>query len=162
MAAASSARPGAPVDVGATNEAFDTLPGVFYVIDEEGRFLRWNKNLETISGYTSQEISRMMPLDFFAGSDKEVIAGKIRKVFQTGDATAEAEFVAKDQTSTSYFFTGRRVQVGQKPCLVGMGIDITVRRRAELKFRHMLEATPDAIVIADRERRIVVPVAPRS
>ena len=37
----------------------DSLPGLFYVIDEHGRILRANQNLEDLSGYTSDEISRM-------------------------------------------------------------------------------------------------------
>ena len=27
----------------------DSLPGVFYFFDDEGKFVRWNKNLERIS-----------------------------------------------------------------------------------------------------------------
>ncbi len=111
--------------------ALDSLPGLFYVIDDQGRFLRWNKNFEILSGYSSEEVSRLSPTDLFADAEKEIIADRIRQVFLTGEATVEADFVAKDQTKTPYFFTGRLVRIDQKPCLIGMGIDITVRRQAE-------------------------------
>jgi PAS domain S-box-containing protein len=114
------------------SKALDSLPGLFYVIDDQGRFLRWNKNLEMLSGYSSEEVSRLSPTDLFADADKGIIADRIRLVFLTGEATVEADFVAKDQTKTPYFFTGRLARIDQKPCLIGMGIDISVRKQAEL------------------------------
>ncbi|GAG35950.1 unnamed protein product, partial [marine sediment metagenome] len=34
-----------------------SLPGVFYAFDGQGNFLRWNKNFETVSGYSGEEIA---------------------------------------------------------------------------------------------------------
>ena len=113
------------------DKALNSLPGLYYLIDDQGRFLRWNKNFETVSGYSSEEVSRMSPTDFFAEPEKEILAERIRQVFQTGAASVEADFVAKDRTKTPYFFTGKRVQIDRKSCLSGMGIDITERKRTE-------------------------------
>ncbi|MBF8270412.1 MAG: PAS domain S-box, partial [Gammaproteobacteria bacterium] len=117
------------------DEALNSLPGLYYLIDDQGRFLRWNKNFETVSGYSSEEISRLSPTDFFDGPEKEIIAERIRQVFQTGAASVEADFVAKDRSRTPYLFTGKRVQIDRKPCLSGMGIDITERKRIERELR---------------------------
>ncbi|MBK9236806.1 MAG: PAS domain S-box protein [Rhodoferax sp.] len=32
--------------------ALDSLPGLFYLIDQQGQFLRWNQNFETVSATT--------------------------------------------------------------------------------------------------------------
>src|SRR5262249_25634801 len=48
----------------------ESLPGIFYLINDQGRFLRWNKNFEEVSGYSGEEVSRMSPLDFFGEADK--------------------------------------------------------------------------------------------
>ena len=48
----------------------DSLPGIFYFFDNKGKFLRWNKNLEKISEYSTQEISKMIPLDFDKSSKR--------------------------------------------------------------------------------------------
>jgi PAS domain S-box-containing protein len=118
-----------------TLAALDSLPGLFYLFDEQGRFLRWNKNFEKASGYSAEEIPRMSPLNFFSEPDKEIIAEKIRQVFLTGEASAEGDFLSKDQTKTPCFFTGKLFIFEQKCCLIGMGIDIAVRRRAEEALR---------------------------
>jgi len=132
--------------------SIDSLPGLFYLFDDQGRFLRTNKNFENISGYSADEISRMTPLDFFGETDKKNITDAIQRVFQTGEATAEADFLSKDQTRTPYFFTGKLFLFNQKSCLIGMGIDITERKQAEellACMAAMLDATPDFVGFAD-------------
>jgi PAS domain S-box-containing protein len=111
--------------------ALDSLPGVFYVYDEQLRFLRWNRNFEQVLGYSGAEVAGMTPLDFFAGTDKQLLAERIREVFVHGAAEVEADFVAKDGTRRPYYFTGIRVAIADKPCLLGVGIDISKRREAE-------------------------------
>jgi PAS domain S-box-containing protein len=112
-----------------------SLPGIFYLIDEQGKFLRWNQNLELVSGYSAAEIALMNPLDFFVGGDQQLIAERIQAVFAEGRATAEANFVSKNGLQTPYYFTGQRVVLDQTPCLVGMGVDLSERKQAEEELR---------------------------
>jgi two-component system, cell cycle sensor histidine kinase and response regulator CckA len=121
------------------NAALDSLPGLFYLFDEEGRFLRWSKSFETVSGYSASEIADMHPLDFFTGQDRSLIAARIQEVFETGSTTAEAEFVAKDGRKTPYLFTGRRTSVNNVPCMVGMAVDLSEQKRIEKELQQLAE-----------------------
>src|SRR5262249_34982337 len=47
----------------------ESTPGVLYFYDATGRFLRWNRNFETVTGYSAEEIGKMHPLDFFKGDE---------------------------------------------------------------------------------------------
>jgi diguanylate cyclase (GGDEF)-like protein/PAS domain S-box-containing protein len=109
-------------------ELIESLPGVFYMIDVHGRFLMWSHNLEKASQRSPEEVAVSHPLDFFAGEDRDNVGSAMRQVFEQGDASVEAELVAKDGTRTPYHFTGRRVQRDGEPVLIGMGLDMTGQR----------------------------------
>jgi len=111
------------------------LPGIFYLINERGQLVSWNQSFRDLSGYSAEELSSMSVLDLFKEPDKSLIAERMQKVFSTGEAVAEASFVAKDQTATPYLFSGRRLVFEGKPCLVGLGIDVTERKSVEASLR---------------------------
>ncbi len=119
------------------DDLIDSLPGVFYVFDVELRFLRWNRAFEEVTGYGRSEFERMSPLDLFAEEERERVAAGIGEAFGSGASGVDADLVAKDGTRTPYHFTGRRSESGGRPVLVGMGIDISQRRRSETE-RHRL------------------------
>ncbi|MEO6095412.1 MAG: PAS domain S-box protein [Fibrobacteria bacterium] len=112
----------------------ESMPGILYLYDTDGRFLRWNRNFETVSGYPHDEIARMHPLDFFSPEEKPRMKERIAEVFRIGESSIEASFLAKDGSSTRYFFTGRLVDFGGSPCLVGVGIDVSERARAQVEL----------------------------
>ncbi len=109
----------------------NSLPGLFYLFDEQGKFLRWNKNFEEDSGYSTEEIAHVSMLDLFGEPDKSFVEKAINQVFLTGEAVVEADLLSKNQTKTPFFFTGKRFMSEQKPCVVGMCIDISDRKHAE-------------------------------
>ncbi len=118
---------------------FASVPGILYLYDERGRFLRWNRHFEIISGYTSEEVAKMVPLDFFAGADQQLVEQKIGDVFEQGEASVEAGFVTKDGRTLPFFFTGRRILFNGATCLAGMGIDITAQKQIETALRASAE-----------------------
>ncbi|MBS1597200.1 MAG: PAS domain S-box protein [Bacteroidetes bacterium] len=114
-----------------SDSIINSMPGIFYLIDHNGKFLRWNKRMETVSGYNYNEIADMHPLDFFEDGEKNYIASRIEKVFIEGISDAEANLFTKNGRKIPHFFTGQLIQFENKPCLIGMGIDINERKKAE-------------------------------
>jgi PAS domain S-box-containing protein len=108
----------------------NTLPGIFYLFDTEGNYLRWNKNHETVTGYSSNEMTGMHPLNFFKVEEQELIKERIGKVFENGDATVEANFLVKDGSTIPYLFNGVKIEYEGKPAIMGVGFDITERKKA--------------------------------
>ncbi len=124
-----------------SDSIISSLPGVFYFFDHTGKFLRWNKKFELVTGYTGEEISRMHPLEFFEGEDKERISTRIAEVFEKGISDAEAYFITKTGEKIPYYFTGASIINEGILCLLGTGIDISDRKKAELE----LETSYDAV-----------------
>lgn len=123
-----------------SNTMIESMPGIAYFYDFSGRFLRWNRNFETVSGYSATEITNMHPWDFFTGIDRHMVKQKIARVLESGEATLEADFISKDGTIRPYFFTGNRIYFNGVKCLIGMGIDITERRQIEAEREMRLRA----------------------
>lgn len=114
-----------------SNAVLNRLPGIFYMLDERGHFLRWNHNFEVVSGYSADELKVISPLDLFGGNDVTRIEEKIREVFKNGTATVEANLVSKNGTKTLYCFIGLLESIGGINCLVGTGIDISEQKQAQ-------------------------------
>ncbi len=113
-----------------TEEYIDSLPGLFYVFDEE-KFVKWNQRWEMVTGYSADELSKMYGRDFFHGSDKETIGERMSEVFVDGVAEVEAEFVTKGGRVIPHYFSGVRKIIDGRPHLIGLGIDSTRRKQAE-------------------------------
>lgn len=129
----------------------EAIPGILYLYREDGTFLRWNSNFESVSGFSADEVRRMHPLDFFRGDDRATVGQSIAEVFERGHATVEASFVSRDGRATPYFFTGRRIVFDGATCLVGVGVDLSERTRAEDALRRSEEryrTTLDSILEA--------------
>ncbi len=61
----------------------DSLPGTFYICDSGGKLIRWNNNEKEVTGYSTEEMSRMNVLDLFR-EDRPLIVNKMKEVFGKG------------------------------------------------------------------------------
>jgi diguanylate cyclase (GGDEF)-like protein/PAS domain S-box-containing protein len=131
----------------------NSLPGVFYVLNPQGKFIRWNKNFESVTGFSPEEIAAAHVLDFFGtATEKALVAERIARVFAEGSAAVEASLRTKSGNAIPYYFNGNRIELDGRYCCCGMGIDITERRRREetLRLRNRaIEASVNAIIITD-------------
>jgi len=113
----------------------NSMPGIFYLYDARRKILRWNKNLETVTGYTAQEIETIDPLSYFPEEGKKLVHERMLKCFQEGKAEVEVDLLAKDGRRIPFYVTGFRLEVEGRPCMLGIGIDISDRLAAEEALR---------------------------
>ena len=127
------------------------LAGTFYVINAAGRFVVWNKRVEAATQLTSAEIRAVNVLDLFAKEEQQRIENKIHQVFEQDDEVlVEASLLAKTRMPTPFLFTGARCKIDDRLYLVGMGLDISERRKQEEQLRlreRALHASGNGIVI---------------
>ena len=136
------------------DDIINSLAGIFYILDNQGRFVRWNTELEKVTGYSRDEISLMHALDFFDEKDKVLIAEKMREVFEKGESSTEANIVTKSGQKIPFYLTGQQANLGETTCLVGLGINISERKRMEetlreheARLRSVFEGSSDAIML---------------
>jgi len=116
----------------------NSLPGIFYLCDSDGKFLRWNKNFERISGYTADEISKMTTEYFFVSKNKESIQKFIEQSIATGYGQTETYFVTKVNKKIPYLFTSMAIRMDFRDCLICVGLDISSSKQSEKEKREAL------------------------
>jgi PAS domain S-box-containing protein len=139
----------------------NNLPGIFFLLDQSGKNIRWNKNFETISGYSNEEIEKMHPVDFFDQRDHDQINSAIRKAFEEGFNEVEMEIVTKGGKRLLFHLSGTTVKYDGKPCLLGGGTNLSIQNEAQKgekendkKYRSLFEQASDPILITDFEGNI--------
>ena len=143
------------------DDLIKSLPGIFYLADKNGRFLRWNANFEAVSGYSAGELERAHPLDFVSEDDKcAQVGGNIIEMFTSERPLAESYFLTKDRQRIPFFFTSTKAKLGQDDCLLGVGLDITSRKTAEEQIYYLahydaLTNLPNRILFNDRISRVL-------
>ncbi|MFZ5453375.1 MAG: PAS domain S-box protein [Thermodesulfobacteriota bacterium] len=136
----------------------ESLPGIFYLFDTQGKMIRWNETFETVTRYSTEEIANMGPLDFFADADRKKTETAISQAFIEGKATVEADLVSRDNSPIPYLLSGKRITLEGLDYVVGLGIDITKRRRLEEAFRDLFFYAPIGIyIVQKRKLRLVNP-----
>ena len=111
-----------------TETVLDALQDVFYVLDDDGTFQRWNDQMCEVTGYTDAELDGMHALEVIPADDQELIEGAITNVFQGGDAvTVRSGLKTKQGEHVPQEFNGTPVIDGDGAVvgLAGTGRDIT-------------------------------------
>lgn len=121
-----------------SDSIINSLPGVFYLYTREGKFLRWNRNLENMTHLSHEEIAQMHPLAFFYKEDRERVAAKIENTFLVGEDRLEADMNV-DEKRIPYYFTGIAVDYEGQLCLMGLAMDISERVESQERIQETSE-----------------------
>jgi two-component system, cell cycle sensor histidine kinase and response regulator CckA len=119
------------------DDIINSLPGIFYMYDNSAKLVRWNKKHEEVTGYSSEELLGMSVLDFFAEEHKEYLLSRFQSVFTEGDSFADVPVLTKKGIQIPYLFTGRLAVLNGRQYLLGVGVDISERKRAEEEKNHL-------------------------
>lgn len=138
------------------NEVINSLPGLFVLCDVGGRFLMWNRRLEQLSGYSSDQIRNLSPLKLVAAEHRTRIAERIREVFKHGAGSINADFLRRDGQRIAHHFTARRLDWHGQPTLIGVAVDVTEQQQAQQLLQNYLEEVQqlsDRLLSAQEEER---------
>lgn len=145
-----------------SDSIINSLPGIFYLFNKQGGYLRWNKNFETVTGYDAKEIINKHPLDFFTENEGSLVKEKIKNVFVTGSDIVEANLKTKTGQLIPYYFTGMLIRYQNEDCILGVGLDISEKIKSqnellesEQKFRTLVQQASDGIIITDVDGNLI-------
>jgi PAS domain S-box-containing protein len=146
-----------------SEKVLDSLPGIFYLYDDHGNLIRWNKNHETLTGFSSEELPKRKMLEWFSEEDGRRVEEKVTNLFTTGvKDSLEADLKIKGGKQIPYYFTGILMTVEGKKYMLGMGIDLTEIKKvqdalckSEEKYRAIFENAVEGIFQTTLDGRFI-------
>ena len=142
----------------------NSLPGVFYMLDETSALVHWNDNFKRVFGSNDEDIKAGGVLRKTTAEDRAQAVDAIRRVFMTrGYAEAELGQRTDSGELRRYLVSGQYIEISNKPYLLGTGIDVTERRqmeqevrRAQKILRTLIDAAPAWLAMIDRGGRMLI------
>lgn len=132
----------------------ETVPDVIFVLDLEGRLSKWNLRLETVTGYTHDELLGKSALEMVPRTEADATSAAIRQAFEAGYAELEGHLLTKDGRAILYHWNGTPFTDlhGRVVGITGVGRDVTDRKQTEAllrsseeRFRLVAQATNDIL-----------------
>ena len=144
----------------------NSIPGAFYMIDKNGKYVRWNAyQRDEIMGKSENQIAKIKATDIIHPDDRKIVQSKIENVLQNGKIeTVEGRVLLHGGPAFKWLLmTGQQIIIDGNPFLVGIGTDITERKKIEKELKaskDILQAKIDDLEIfhkiaIDRELKMI-------
>ncbi len=115
------------------------LPGMYLLLDREGRVRRWNQKLERISQYSEEQIEQKDILEFIGASGRDSIQRAVGKARSGNDAALESVLEARNGEKVPIFANLTRIDVNDQQYIQVVGLDISHLKKVEWELRQANE-----------------------
>ena len=138
----------------------DTVGALVLVLDREGRIVRINRACEQLSGQSFEQVRGQAVWDVFViEEEKPQFQSIFRQICESAKRTEyETSWIDRDGVRRTIAWSAAVLAATrQMPTFViASGIDVTAQKRAQARFRGLIEAAPDAVVVVDHKGKIVL------
>lgn len=140
----------------------ENLPGIFYLYTyPENRLVLWNRQHEELLGFSPGEMKNRHVTAWHLPENREAVLVALDQVMTRGSGAFEAPLLTKDGRQIFFSLNGVRFKTGDSTYLMGVGIDITERRKteealrlSEERHRLLADSVSDVIWTMDLDGRL--------
>lgn len=118
-------------------QVLDHLPGIFYLFKHEEnlyRLKRWNKNSESITGYSASELFNKEPDSFFLPGESALVYSILNSIEFSGSKEVELNLLLKNGTLTPFIFSLQVLTSANDKYVVGTATDISKPKDVEKRL----------------------------
>lgn len=133
-------------DIDLINDIVDSMPGLFYVINQKGWLVRWNKNFETVTGLPPEVLANYALKELIVPEDRERVMSKVEKLFSDGHPDEDEYLFLTKDGPRPFLGSGYRVRIGEKDYMVGMTLDISKLEQTEKELRKVRDEFEQKVV----------------
>jgi PAS domain S-box-containing protein len=107
------------------NAVTDSIPGLLFVYNKDERMIHWNRQHESLTGYSARELRGRHIIEWFAPEDHARIRATVKQAINTGNSQVEAELITRSGRRIPFYFTAHRLDIDGEPCVTGIGINLS-------------------------------------
>lgn len=144
-----------------TKTVLDSIPGIFFVLDSNGKLIRWNEAIEKELGYSESELETMSILEIFKEDERERAEEMFNNAYEYGNNGFVTQILSKKNGIRSFHLYINRFKSEEEEFLVSTGVDITEFLTSEMErernfalMTQLFENSPLAMVMIDLESRV--------
>lgn len=113
----------------------ESIPGIFFILDEPGRFLHGSKNLQRMTGLSEDRLRAARAIEIIEDGDRDLVARGIQDAHEKGRAAMAAQVRTQNGRKVPFLLTAISVFLDGRRCLVVTGFDRTEQKQAEEALR---------------------------
>jgi len=144
-----------------TKTVLDSIPGIFFVLDSNGKLIRWNNSIEKELGYNESELQTISILEIFKEDERGRAEEMFNNAYEYGNNGFVTQILSKNNGIRSFHLYINRFKSEEEEYLVSTGVDITEFLTSELErernfalMTQLFENSPLAMVMIDLQSRV--------
>ncbi|HKI47298.1 MAG TPA: PAS domain S-box protein [Balneolales bacterium] len=111
------------------------LPDGFFLLNENGYVIKWNRRFEQLSGYNEDEVPGLTYRNFHEYQHLDQVEKAMKTLLDGETITMEAVFVKKDKTDVPCFYSASGFKINDKKYVIGTCRDLRSFKALEVKAR---------------------------
>lgn len=139
----------------------ESIPNMIFVKDAKDlKFVKFNKAGEELLGYSKKELMGKNDYDLFTKNEADFFTSNDRKVLDSGTSIEIKEEQIHTKNKGERILETKKIPIvdskGKPVYLLGISNDITERKKAENQLQQVVESSPTALVLVDKEGKMIL------